>query len=77
MQCERHDLAAGPDGECVLCQREREASKRAAIKWGDRRVRLVARIVIGIVAGLAVFALLLATCDSNKPAPHEGAPAAS
>ncbi len=77
MQCTRHGLAAGPDGACVLCQRERETSKRAAIRWGDRRVRLVARIVIGVVAGLAVFALLLATCDSKKPALHDGAPISS
>jgi len=77
MQCERHGLAAAADGECVLCRRERAASTRAAIKWQDRQVRLVARIVIGVVAGLAVFAILLATCDSKKTAPHDGAPVSS
>jgi hypothetical protein len=77
MLCTRHELVAGPDGDCVLCKRERAASTRAAVKWQDRRIRLVARVVIGIVAGVAAFALLLATCDSKKPAPHDGAPVSS
>jgi hypothetical protein len=77
MLCARHGLVTGPDGECVLCKRERAASSRAVVKWQDRRIRLFARIVIGLVAGLAVFALLLATCDSKKPAPHDGAPVSS
>jgi hypothetical protein len=77
MQCERHGLAAAPDGKCVLCQREEAASARAVVKWQDRRVRLLARVVIGVVAGLAAFALLLATCDSKKPSRDDGAPASS
>jgi len=77
MICARHGLVAGPEGDCVLCKRERAASARAVIRWQDRRIHLFVRILIGVVAGLAVFALLLATCDSKTPSPHEGAPTSS
>jgi hypothetical protein len=64
MRCERHDLAAGPDGRCALCRREEQALSRA---MGRRRdpARRVAIVVLGILVGAVVFVLLTAVFDTK------------
>jgi hypothetical protein len=64
MQCSTHGLAQGPDGRCVLCRRHIRA---VAERRGDRRYRLVARIVVAVFAGLFTFAWLLAIFDTQSP----------
>jgi len=65
MKCELHGLAAGPDGQCALC---RSHERRVAHRASERRWRPLARVIVAIVAGLFVFAWLLAILDT-KPTP--------
>ena len=65
-RCARHDLASGADGLCVVCRRERnEAGEAARVRLADKLPRLIAKIVIGTMAGLAAFFLLMALLDTN------------
>ncbi len=65
-RCARHDLATGADGLCVVCRREREhAGEHARIRQADKVPRLIAKLVIGTMAGLATFFLLMALFDTN------------
>jgi glutaredoxin 3 len=55
MRCNRHGLAAGPDGECVVCLREaRERATRRA-----RRLALAACVSLFGVSGALLAARLL------------------
>jgi hypothetical protein len=66
MPCAVHGIAAGPDGRCALCNaHERSVAHRAS----SRRWRPVARVVVALVAGVVVFAWLLATFDTKKRPP--------
>ena len=64
MQCERHGLAAGPDGECALCRREQRAFLRAVARRQDP-VRRVAIVVVAVLVGVVVFVLLTAVMDTE------------
>lgn len=68
-RCKRHDLAAGPDGRCVVCRRELEAGEAARVRKDDRPVRLVAKVIVGLVAGVATFFLLLSIFDTAPEQP--------
>lgn len=72
MRCPRHDVAAGPDGRCVLCRRQvTEAEDKVRAQNFDRSSRRVARFVVAVAAGIATFVLLLVLFDeddSRKPA---------
>lgn len=48
-RCERHDLAAGPDGWCALCRRERRESLPPA------RSRWSTRLLLGALGGVLVL----------------------
>lgn len=63
-RCERHDLARGPDGLCVLCARD-------AAPRSDGRVAIVVALLV--VAGVAVAGVL----HVRKPSPIAAAPAPS
>jgi hypothetical protein len=65
MRCDQHDLAAGPDGRCTLCGREDALKGRVQSEREDRTIRGVAKIVVAAMAGLVVFAALLALCDTK------------
>jgi hypothetical protein len=65
MRCERHGLGAGPDGRCVLCGRAQSVARRTQAERRDHSLRLAAKIVVGIVAGIMAFALLLALFDTR------------
>ena len=67
MRCETHGLAAGEDGRCALC---RSHERRVAHRASERRWRPLARVVVAIVAGLFVFAWLLAVFDTQPKATH-------
>ena len=64
MRCERHGLAAGPDGTCALCHRERRAFFRALVRRHDP-ARRIAIVVVGVAVGIAVFVLLTAFFDTD------------
>jgi hypothetical protein len=64
MRCERHALAAGPDGACALCHREKRAFLRAVARRHDP-VRRVAIVVVGVVTGIVAFVLLTAIFDTH------------
>jgi hypothetical protein len=65
MQCERHGLAAGPDGKCALCHREGRKFEVAVVRQNDR-ARKVAIVVVSLVAGIAAFILLTVIFDTRK-----------
>lgn len=71
--CERHGLAMGPEGRCVVCRRELR-DKLAGLPPDERRLRTGIRWGIALLAGIATFALLLALLDTRKRA-QDGAPA--
>ena len=49
MRCQRHGLAAGPNGQCVVCLREiRERATRRALFWG-------LTFIAGTIAACAVL----------------------
>ncbi len=74
-RCARHDLATSADGLCVLCRRERrDAGESARVRQADKVPRLIAKIVIGGMAGLAAFFLLMALLDTNEAVPEPTAP---
>jgi hypothetical protein len=64
MRCERHGLAAGPDGACALCRRGQRAFLRAVARRHDP-ARKVAIVVVGVVAGVVTFVLLTAIFDTQ------------
>jgi hypothetical protein len=64
MQCERHAIAAGPDGRCALCRRDERALERA-IQRGHDPARRLAVIVLAIVAAVATFAVVGALLDTK------------
>jgi len=64
MWCERHAIAAGPDGRCALCRRRDRAIERATRRGRDPARRL-AIVVVAIVAALATFALIGALLDTK------------
>ena len=66
MLCERHRLAAGPDGGCALCHRAARVHEQTEVRRGDRRFRRGLRVVVGVVACLATYALLMALLDTRK-----------
>ena len=65
MKCERHGLAAGPDGRCVVCHRPDAMTVRLRAERADRALRRIAKIAVAVVAGFAAFAALLALCDTR------------
>ena len=65
MICERHGLAAGPDGHCALCGRAKRLSVDAHARPEDKALRRVAKIALAIVVGVATFAGLLALLDTR------------
>lgn len=65
--CPRHDLAAGPDGRCVLCRRETPPQTRAS--------RNATAWVGGGLAALALLVAFLAFKPSPAPAPVASAEA--
>ena len=65
MQCERHGLAAGPDGACAICHREERALRRAVARGHDPG-RKIAIVVVGVVVGIVVFVLLMAGLDTVR-----------
>ena len=69
--CEKHDLANGPDGRCALCHRDLMAGQAALVRKNDRLPRTLAKIAIGVAAGLATFVLLLVLLDTSDE-PSEG-----
>lgn len=74
-RCTRHDLALGADGRCVVCLRElRDAGEAARVRRADRTPRLIAKILIGVMAGLAAFFLLMALLDTNQAVEEPTAP---
>jgi hypothetical protein len=66
-RCERHGLAAGPDGRCALCHRRERAISRALSRGRDRW-RTAAIVLVAIAAAVAVFSLTGAWLDT-KPGP--------
>ncbi len=64
-RCERHGLAAGTDGQCAICRRERVAFDRALTRQADRSRRRLAAGVIAVIALVAAFSLLMATFDTT------------
>jgi len=64
MRCERHALAAGPDGGCVLCRRQKRAMERA-MRRGRDPARRLAVLILAIVAALTTFALVGALLDTR------------
>ena len=69
-RCERHGLATGPDGRCVICHRDLMAGHASLVRMNDRLPRTIAKIALAIVAGFATFALLLLLLDTAD-APKE------
>jgi hypothetical protein len=67
MLCERHRLAAGPDGRCALCHRAERVHAETEVRHGDRRFHRTLRVVVGIAACLATYALLMALFDTRRP----------
>jgi hypothetical protein len=65
MRCERHRLAAAPDGRCVLCRRTRGGGERSVTRQTDRRIRCVLKVVVGVATFLAAFALLMELFDTR------------
>jgi hypothetical protein len=65
MQCERHGLAAGPDGKCALCHREARAFDHAVARQHDR-ARKVSIQVVSVVVGIFVFVALTAIFDTRR-----------
>lgn len=75
-RCERHDLAAGPDGQCALCHRVDHAGEAALVRKRDRAFRTPLKVVVAVLAGLATFGALLARFDTDpKDAPRAAADA--
>jgi hypothetical protein len=70
MQCERHGLAAGPDGLCAICRREQRAFSSAVARRYDP-ARKIAVIVVAVLAGIVVFVLLTALLDTTDLPPTE------
>jgi hypothetical protein len=64
MQCARHGLAAGPDGQCALCHRQERAIERAT-KRGRDPARKLAIVVVAIMAAVATFFLVGALLDTR------------
>ncbi|HEY8090390.1 MAG TPA: hypothetical protein VIF09_21160 [Polyangiaceae bacterium] len=64
MQCERHGMAAGPDGRCALCGRE-ERALATAVNRGRDPARRVAIVIVAIMAAVAAFALAGAVLDTR------------
>ena len=87
MRCEQHGLAAGPDGECVLCKRSRGSragSTLAVIAISVVALALVSAIVVKLSAGegdtepVAVAEIAVAPespVEADEPE-HGSAPAA-
>jgi hypothetical protein len=50
----------------VLCEREREALDQVVVRHEDRKRRRVIAAVIGVIACVTTFALLLSVCDSGQ-----------
>ncbi len=66
-RCARHDLAKGPDGLCALCRRDlQHAGEVSRVRQSDRLPRLIAKLVLGGVAGVATFFLMLALFDTSN-----------
>jgi hypothetical protein len=64
VQCERHGLAAGPDGKCALCHRQERELDRALHRGRDPG-RRVAILVVAIAAAIAAFLLAGALFDTR------------
>ena len=71
--CERHGLAQGPEGRCIVCRRELRA-KLAGLPPDERRLRVAVRLGIAVLAGIAAFALILALMDTSKHGGGGGSP---
>jgi hypothetical protein len=65
MRCERHGLAAGPDGKCALCHSEGRKFEVAVVRQNDR-ARKVAIVVVAVACGIAAFILLTVIFDTKK-----------
>ncbi len=64
MQCARHGLATGPDGQCALCHRRDRAIERATTRGRDP-ARKIAIVVVAIMAAVATFFLVGALLDTR------------
>jgi hypothetical protein len=64
MQCVRHGLATGSDGQCALCHRQDRAIERATTRGRDP-ARKVAIVVVAIMAAVATFFLVGALLDTR------------
>jgi hypothetical protein len=64
MQCQRHAIAAGPDGRCILCRRRDREVERAMLRGRDPARRL-AIVILAVVAAFATFALAGALLDTK------------
>jgi glutaredoxin len=76
MRCAAHGLAIGPDGECVLCRRDRRSgprSRRAVWGWVGGAVALVGGVAAAasIAAGGEVASAPTASEQSPSEAPSE------
>jgi hypothetical protein len=67
MVCERHGIAAGPDGRCTLCRREGKIHEQASVRHADRRFHRGLHVLVGVVACVATYALLMALFDTRRP----------
>ena len=65
MRCEKHGLAAGPEGECVVCLREsRTQAARRALRW----VVGVVGVVLALCAAVLVLRTVRAQAESAATA---------
>ncbi|HEX3770219.1 MAG TPA: hypothetical protein VHV30_05115 [Polyangiaceae bacterium] len=62
--CERHGLAMGPDGRCILCQRDVRALEKKLGARGDP-ARRIAIVVVALMAAIATFFLVGAVLDTR------------
>jgi hypothetical protein len=63
MQCARHGLATGPDGQCALCHREERAIQHARHRHDPART--IAVVLVAIMAAVATFFLVGSVLDTR------------
>jgi hypothetical protein len=72
MFCDKHNLAAGPDGKCALCRRLDRKLERAG-RSGRDPARRAAIVVVGLFAAVAAYAWIASIVDTQ---PSRAEPAA-
>jgi glutaredoxin len=77
-RCERHDLAAAPDGQCVLCRREQSGGAREISAWSadSNRAFAWAAFALLVALGCGVWAMLGGRLPSPPSASATSQPAA-